>query len=499
MMNTVFCTGVLLLLLGAIVQASDDSIPEPKEQSPDQGDIGVTEPIATLIPWYFPGKFVYENGYAKGSSLHFYIDEVTGTITDYTVKFTFFPNIYYQPLSNIASVTRDDTTDSTTSSSPDDSSVIVKEYPSETYEVIYKNVTIFDSITVKDFSPFGTPKPYATYLAFQGKNVLLLAYDQEGGYTQYAASDQDITMIFKVKDGFTITQSTYDFSPWLSTKETLETSDTTTSNSDSGAITSWQNLWIKSDNTVTTLNIQNGAVAIDGQTIEVTLKAYSTLDLSSWVEYPAPEPMNDFWFNDLKIEDEKGIIEEAKINGAISAEGWCTAKTLQLEPVEVDGKVVTSVANVDSDVYTYKDPTFTMDISSIDTNKLNVVVNSEIPTGRIVIVNIQKDILQYSSLEDLLVKMDDSPIDKVATIDELMKKVDNQDTDSAYYLIEGVAIDTVLVYVSHFSTHTITIESVVGTILSLTNLVLPLVLATLFIGIALVGLVVRHKKQKDDF
>ena len=476
-------------------QATFVDTPEPANAITEQSTSDSAGSSTIYSSWYpWQGRFTYNDGNAIGTYLHFYINEKTGSVTDYTVKFTFYSTTYYKPLSNIAQTTRDASSDDSSSTQAVDSDIENPVAPSETYDTVYKNKTIFSSIKIVNFEPLGVPHAYGDLLAFQGQNMLLLFYDQQGGYTHFVSSDEDVKLIFEVADDFKITQSKYDVayreSPTLSSSEEPELTTDAAQNI-------WQNVWIKSDNTVTTLSIQNGVVQISGQTISITLRESSTLDISSWVEYPAPEPVKDFWYNDLDIQVEKDVIEEAKNSGIIPAEAWCTTETVQ--DSGVDEGAQPAAVSVDSDYYTYNDPTFTMDITPVNTNKIDVVVSSEIPTGRIVIINIEKDVLQANSLEELLVSIDAAKINKVATIDELMLKVDNKDSDGAYYVIEGEQIFTTLVYTPHFSTHTISIESLSASLLSISTIILPLFLSATFICLAIVGLVARRKRQQDDF
>ncbi len=195
----------------------------------------------------------------------------------------------------------------------------------------------------------------------------------------------------------------------------------------------WQTIWIKSDNTTTSINSYNGTVTINGQTIEVELSAYGYLDIYTYVEYPAPPVVNDFWYNDLNITQEQTVIEDAKRNGTISAEGWVTDDTIQPPSAEAsptDWDQVKMANSASNNYYTYDDPTFEMTFNKIDKTGVDVVVNSEIPTGRIVIINVDKEVLQTTSVEKLLVSFDNTTINPTDTLETLMEKVQNKDTSS---------------------------------------------------------------------
>jgi hypothetical protein len=264
----------------------------------------------------------------------------------------------------------------------------------------------------------------------------------------------------------------------------------------------WQTIWIKSDNTTTSINSYNGTVTIDGQTVSVELSAYGYLDVYTWVEYPAPPVVNDFWYDDLNITREQMIIEDAKSNGIISAEGWVTNED-SMTPSAAEGSTVwdeVKIANTASNnYYTYDDPTFEMTFNNIDKNGVDVVVNSEIPTGRIVIINVDKEVVQNTSVEELLVSIDDAKISAVNALEELMEKVENKDMNGAYYALSGERLTTVFVYVPHFSTHTISIQSLASGMTAVSNVLLPILLSVLFICLVIGGIIVRKRKQQDEF
>ena len=554
--------------------------------------------------WYpTMGRITYNQGDARGSFVHFIIDENSGTISDYTVKLTVYPIDWYSPMSSY----RSDPDDGVTSDS-----------------VTYQNKTIFTSIQITGFEPAASPNAFADYLTFQGKNTFMRFSDVEGGSLYYASSDNPTTITFEVPAGFDISQLSDDLYYILPVEVEATEEDTKTAPSDlsgelvgkwslvsfgdaadptlalpdvdafiqfniegtfSGYIvcnsfggnytvdndiisfdsivstemycdktmdqeqgvldvlsqpdlklqlnnenltmtngmsvltlrresidiikpsvdpvsSPWQTIWIKSDNTTTSINSYNGTVSIDGQTVQVELSPYGYLDVYTWVEYPAPPVVNDFWYDDLNITREQMIIEEAKSNGIISAEGWVTNEDT-LAPSAAEGSTAweeVKLANTASNnYYTYDDPTFEMTFNNVDSNGVDVLVNSEIPTGRIVIINVDKDVIQNTSVEQLLVSIDDATISAVSALEELMEKVENKDTNGAYYALSGERLTTVFVYIPHFSTHTISIKSLASGISAVSNVILPIILSMLFICLIIAGIIMRKRKQQDDF
>jgi hypothetical protein len=362
-------------------------------------------------------------------------------------------------------------------------------------------------IKINDFEPAATPNSFADFLVFQGKNIFMRFFDQESGSIYYASSDKNSKITFEVPDGFEITQYTDDIYYGISAidEKAGEGSDSVISEHpmDSKIMSSpWQTIWIKSSNTTTTISSYNGTVTINGQMIEVELSPYGYLDVYTYVEYPVPPVVYDFWYDDLNITEEEIIIEDAKRNGVVSAEAWVT---LGPTPASIDEDTSTDweqvkIANTESNnYYTYDDPTFEMTFNNIDKSGVDVVVNSQIPNGRIVIINVDKEVIQNTSIEKLLVSIDDSKISQVTVLEELMEKVEYQDAEAAYYALSGEQLITVFVYVPHFSTHTISIKNLASGITVVTNVILPIILSILFICLFIGGIIIKKRKQQDDF
>jgi len=437
--------------------------------------------------WYpTMGRITYNDGNAKGTFVHFTIDENTGTISDYTVKLTFYPMVWYSPDSSREPYSDNGITSDT---------------------ITYQDKIIFYSIKINGFEPAATPNSFADFLVFQGKNTFMRFFDQEGGSIYYASSDKNTKITFEVPDGFEISQFYDDIYYGIPAIEEKvdENSNTVISEQpiDSKIISSpWQTIWIKSSNTTTTINSYNGTFTISGQTIEVELNPCGYLDVYTYVEYPAPPVVDDFWYEDLKIREDATIIDNAKLNGTISAEGWVT---LGPTPASIEDESSTDweqvkIANTASNnYYTYDDPTFEMTFNNIDKSGVDVIVNSQIPNGRIVIINVDKEVIQNTTIEELLISIDNSKINQVTALEDLMEKVEYQDAEGAYYALSGEQLITVFVYVPHFSTHTISIKTLTSGISTVSNVLLPIILSILFICLFIGGIIAKKRKQKDDF
>jgi hypothetical protein len=418
-----------------------------------------------------PGKghFLYMGGSALGISVRFTIDEPTGTIADYTVGLTRYPQSVTPPV-----VLRQVNGNITL---PENKLSDVKNTSNQSNIPVRKNTTIFTSITIDDFKPIGTPTAYANFLAFQGSNVLMMFYDQEGGGVHYYTGQRSASITFVVPEATNITPQT---NSYLIPNGKIINLGTPI------ASMVWHSIQLTSDDVVTSITVTNGTISSSDQTVTVQLEAYGSLDTYSWIQHPAPKIVNDFWYSDLNIKKEKIIIENAKSSGVIPAEGWYS-----------DESAAPPQASVASNYYTYNDPTFAMNFSSIDKRTIDIVVNSEIPAGRIVIINIQKKVLETSSLNDLLVNIDHTGIPQANSLEDLMSKVEAKDTTGAYYALMGEQLITVFVFVPHFSTHTISIRTLTASLPESSSMMLPIFLSAAFIALVIVGLLLP-RRRKDE-
>lgn len=477
---------VIIGLCLFMITASISAITGKADETDGTSDAGVTSSSAGI--WYpIIGRFSYDNGNARGTFVHFTIDENTGGITDYTVKLTFYPQVWYGPF---------------------DDKQPFPEKEINSGNITYDNKTIFTSIQTHDFEPKAIPNAFADYLIFQGNNTFMKCVDQEGGSMHIASSAHPTLITFEVSDGFEITQFVNDIysipTPLIEEKEGENgTVDTPNQPAPPESVPSpWQTIWIKSDNTTTSINSYNGTVTVNGQTIELEISAYGYLDIYTYVEYPAPPIVNDFWYNDLNITHAQDTIEEAKRNGIISAEGWVTDETIlppSAEASPTDWDEVKMANSASNNYYTYDDPTFEMTFNKIDNTGIDVVVNSEISTGRIVIINVDKEVLQTTSVEKLLVSFDNTTMNPTATLETLMEKVQNKDISPSYYVLSGEQLTTLFVYVPHFSTHTISIKSLTSGVAAISNIILPIILSALFICLSIGAIILQKRKQRDDF
>ncbi len=91
---------------------------------------------------------------------------------------------------------------------------------------------------------------------------------------------------------------------------------------------------------------------------------------------------------------------------------------------------------------------------SVNMNSISVVVSSENHTGKVVVINVDKNKLQYDENHRIVVKIDGNKAMNTTVTDVLAGG-----NTYKYAVINGTAEVTIIVYVSHFSSHTLTIES----------------------------------------
>jgi hypothetical protein len=394
-------------------------------------------------------------------------------VADYTVRLTRYPQYFTPP--PILKL------ENGTVTSPDKILSDAKNTSNQGNTPISQNTTIFTSITIDGFRPISTPTAYANFLAFQGSNVLMMFYDQEGGGLHYYTGQRSASITFAVPEGTNITPAANSY---------LIPNGKIINPGAPIASVVWHSIQLTLDDVVTSITVTNGTISSTDRTITIQLEAYGSLDTYSGIQYPAPKVVNDFWYSDLNIEKEKTIIEGAKNSGVIPAEGWCTNDSARPPQAPTSGSVA-------SNYYTYNDPTFNMNFSSIGRNNVDIVVNSEIPAGRIVIINIQNKVLETSSLNGLLVSIDNAGITQTSTLEDLMSKVEAKDTTGAYYALMGEQLITVFVFVPHFSTHTISIRTLTSLMPGFSSVMLPIFLSAAFIAMIIVGLLLQ-RRRKDE-
>ena len=462
------CLLITTVSLGVITVKADDF---------ESSTTSVDNSTMSYNLWFPPmGRLIYHDGKVSGTNLYFNLNETTGIVTNYSLNFTIYPAIYR----------------SSFNSRPP-----VPDLGTNPENITHEKITIFHSITLEGFAPVAMPNSFADYLVFQGKNIFMKFGDQVGGNVHYASSNESVKIRFEVPNEFNITRiDPYSYPPYsaLAPDGSVVTSDQPIIDDNS---TPWKTVYLISNNTQVTVSIYNGTVSIDGQILEVNLNAYGSLNIYAMLSFSTPTVVSDFWYNDLNITQDKSVIENAKNNGLISADGWYTNNELQPPTNQVSNQIIQG--DITTNYYTYDDSTFNMNFNSIDGTGVEVIVDSQIPTGRIVIINVDKELLQTTSVEKLLVSFDSAVINPIDTLEVLMEKVQNKDMDPAYYVLSGERLITVFVYVPHFSSHTISIKTITSTIGEISNILLPFILALLFVTLIIGGIILQKRKKQDEF
>ncbi len=449
--------------------------------------------MAYYDPYFWmpePGKFNYANGTANGTYVDFELDEESGTVSDYTVKFIdynyLYPMIYYDDRDGMPGY----------------------EEPPEMPEPEEKIFTLFDSIEVENFVANGHPANFGESFIFLGENMMMNFYDFDFASASYQFGTENGTMTIQVADGLVISEDPYYWDLYEWDQEGLDEWEDWEDDQyegtdpmpideegfledgmavedmemiDSPYFWSWEEVWLTGDNFTCSIWVDRGSIDIDEATNTITINTYKNawVSFSAWLDMPY---LYDFveepWFDDLEYDD-RGIVETAVEEGLLAAVGY----------LFVDEESGQDWSNSD----TFNDPSFQMEFTNIEDNGFDVEVESYIQEGRIVSINVNEEALDAQDISDLLVHMDDEKIRACDSLEELTEMQDG--TEAGYYAVFGETHTTVFVYVPHFSTHTITVQSLVGT---MPNIIVPGALAIAFIALIIAAVVQRGKKAQEE-
>jgi len=338
-----------------------------------------------------------------------------------------------------------------------------------------------DTLEIEGFSPVGYPGSFADLFVFQGENALIMFYDIDWSQGYYASGDMDNTIVFKVAEGSEILQYPY-YSYFERGYEGEKWEEEPDYIPDDFYLEPWSEIWIESNNATTSIWIKDGNATIDNNTITVHLNANGYLNINTWSNMPFFPTLEEVWYYEPEYEEEMELIEKGREDGFIAGEGWY---------FEIEGFQEQVGDNFNFNFY--GDPTFNMDLIKIGDERFDVLVDSQIPEGRIVTINLNRDALEAESIDNLLVKLDSNEIQHTATLEELMELVGG--SEAKYFALFGEEGTTVFVYVPHFSTHTITIESILSTTF---DVLVPTVFALVFIAVAASVILLRGRKDKDE-
>ncbi len=485
------------------------------------GDVGVAvepipEPWVDMAYWWPDYGFDYSNGTADGTHVDLELDETTGTVTDYTVTMVRYD--YYYPVYEYDLKYEDEEDD------------II--FPGEDYPVMPEPeefvVKFFDSMEFEDFVPNGHPATFGDTLTFLGENVIMTFMDYEWSMTSFMVGEDNQTIVLNVADGFEISEQPYWYdmyelddmeyweiveeeytegemgiedpiAPTWAVDEDYANSDASTDYypSDDVSVSTddmyydpymsmwqWDEVYITNDDVTCSIWIENGEATIDGNTITLEITEGGSVGISAMIEEPYYyDPMYDWGMDDGLYYDDLDIDMDSMIE-----EGLLAA---------VGSLFVDEMGEEFTDTNTYNDPSFRMDFIDIDDGSFVVEVESKIEEGRIVSINLDNDVLDDATSEDIQVLLDyDDEIEAYDSIEDLAELVGG--TEAGYFLLSGEDQSIIFVYVPHFSTHTISVQSIASE-LSSPSILMPGILAITFITLAVMLVVMRNKKGKEEF
>lgn len=430
--------------------------------------------------WYYypePTGFNYTDGIANGTYVDFLLDEQTGTISDYTTMLVdynyFYPMVYYA----------DDRAGGNDAG----------YYPPEEYpEPKEYSVSFFDTIAFEDFVPNGHPALFGQTLVFMGENVMMTFSDYEYSSMYFQFGESNGTMTLTVPEGIEISEV-----PRYYYMYGIETGNMTGIDAEGNGDASsadyfgieepgyygpwyyqYDEVYLTSGNISCSIWVDRGSLDVDGRLITINTFPGAYVSTSTWIEYGWTYEYTEPWFEDVPTEDDKGALEGAIEDGLVAAVGYLFTDETGTQY---------------NDAETMNDPSFQLEFMNVEQNGFQVQVDSDIETGRIVTLNVNKETLNAENMNQVKVLLDGQ---EVKTCDSMEELVDMQDgTEAGYYMVSGTSQNTIFVYVPHFSTHII---SVGLTESEMVNIVLPGAIAVGFIAVA-VGLVfMRSKRNKDD-
>ncbi len=469
--------GLAMLIAAPLSVMAQVSEPSPVNgpEFPEEPGYNYTDPY-----WYYmpeQGGFDYANGFANGTYVDFYLNETTGTITDYTAKLVDYN--YYYPM-----VYAEGGREGGNGYGYGYGSV-----PEPTEYVM----TFFDSIVFEDFVPNGRPGVFGQSLVFLGENVMMTFSDYEWSSMYFQFGEDNGTMYFEVPEGFEINKTPYYYALYDITEEEKMDIDYATGMDGSGSASApaydgmedagywnqwtYDQVYLRSGNVSCSIWVDRGTINVTGNVITIETYPGASVSTSSWIEYAWQYQHQEPWFIEEAPEDDKGAIAGAIENGQMAAVGYLfSGENAQY-----------------SDSRAMNDPSFKLEFKNVERNRFQVEVRSEIKAGRIVTLNVNKGALEASSARDLEVLLDGGKVKACSSMEEL---VDMQGgTKAGYYMVSGNSQNSIFVYVPHFSTHVISVglaDSILGTV------VLPAVVAAVFIAVAVALVVRRGKRSKDE-
>jgi hypothetical protein len=469
-MNKMFAVIIGLAMLTAAPLGVMAQISEP---SP------AIEPDVTIEPyWYYMpemGGFDYVDGVANGTYVDFLLDEATGTVTEYTC--TIVDYNYFYPMVYASGESVDG----------GEGYGYTHEWGKEPTEYV---VNFFDTVAIGGFVPNGQPFVFRESLVYLGNNVMvtLTDYEYSSIYMQFGEANDTIT--FTVPEGIEISDRPHYYDLYeIGIDERIGQDDM-----DSGGTASadyygfneppapwyygWDEAYLTSGNITCTIWVDRGSIDIVGNQIIISTYPGASVSTSSYIEYGWAYRHNEPWFEDVPTDSGKGALAEAIEQGLVAAIGYLFTDS--------------SGARY-NDAETMNDPSFQLKFMNVERNRFQVQVDSDIETGRIVTLNVNKETLDAENMKEVKVLLDNEGVKACGSMEELVNLQGG--TRAGYYMVSGTSQNTIFVYVPHFSTHVITVGLDASQIV---NILIPGAVAAAFVAAAVGMIMLRGKRNKDD-
>jgi hypothetical protein len=186
--------------------------------------------------------------------------------------------------------------------------------------------------------------------------------------------------------------------------------------------------------------IKAATVSLEGDTLVVEVRRS---EQHGKVLFIAQPQLGTAWFADVDGERKK-CFEEGLREGKLGAE-------ISI----VTGSVDTARLEVTADVVQYDEVQLRPVLVDPAEGKLQLEVSSELPTGKIIVININLETLGIRSAEELKVLLNDEVVPSAASLSEVFSAGEA----AAYYTTLSLSgkVLHVFVAVPHFSTHTLTL------------------------------------------
>lgn len=474
----VIVVAAIFILQVGLVIASED----PDDDKHHEDDVDYIEP-----DWNWWG-LKYQNGHLTSNSMDFYINETTGTITDFTlITERYEYSCIERPLPKEESKGNEESHD-------EDSDEGHHEYIEEKYFESYEiKIKIFDKIEIDGFKPLKKPIVFENKFIFMSENLMIFIEDSWDTRIQFVPTNSTINMKYYLSEGITASKTP--------TKDMVFDDDG--EKKERRIKYPFEYLWIEGENIQGNLMSDNASFEINGTEIKATLSSHSTFSAYYIEPYPV-EPIffEEYYWEDREYYDSEEIYIDEK--GYIQKDSGDPLYNKLKDAIYQDKIAVeTHIFLKDDKVqkrFNYYDTDFHTEIikANKDLGFLEIKVSSDNPEGKVVMIDIDEQFISIKNESEIIVKFDGEQIESTYDIDSILKG----DSIAKFHLILGEKGVGLLVYVPHFSEHTITVEKAKPQgQLSLKNgdsEINKLIPVAFAVGITVLGAVVLVRRGKKE-